>query len=208
MADTYAFALGGALLLALTVSPVLCVLLFRGLKPARDNFPVRWLKAVYLVQLRMLARHNRITVATFALLLVATVCAARLLLGSEFMPELEEGNLYVRGTLSVNVSLEEAADKARKARAIMRQYAEVELIASQVGRPDDGTDPTGFYNAEFSIPLKPEKDWPRIKEQSGWRKWFSARRARAKAELVEDMRSELNHIIFGVDWNFSQYIRD
>src|SRR5205823_11969656 len=76
-------------------------------------------------------------------------------LGREFMPELEEGNLYVRGTFPVNVSLDESADKARRARAIIREYGEVELVASQVGRPDDGTDPTGYYNVEFNIPLKP-----------------------------------------------------
>src|SRR5262249_11324951 len=129
-------------------------------------------------------------------------------LGREFMPELEEGNLYVRGTFPVNVSLDESADKARRARAIVRQYEEVELVASQVGRPDDGTDPTGFYNVEFSIPLKPEKDWPLVKLEEGWRRLLGhTHRARTKPELVKAMNAQLDRDIPGVDWNFSQYIR-
>jgi cobalt-zinc-cadmium resistance protein CzcA len=125
------------------------------------------------------------------------------------MPELEEGNMYVRGTFPVNVSLEETADKARRARAVFRKYPEVKLVASQVGRPDDGTDPTGFYNVEFHVPLLPEKDWPALVERSGWRALlFGSRRPRSKSELKAAMNEELNGTIPGVDWNFSQYIRD
>src|SRR5262249_60603223 len=94
-------------------------------------------------------------------LLLALPLAALPFLGREFMPELEEGNLYIRGTFPVNISLDEVSGRAREARAIIRSYPEVALVASQVGRPDDGTDPTGFYNAEFSVPLLPEEDWPR-----------------------------------------------
>jgi cobalt-zinc-cadmium resistance protein CzcA len=125
------------------------------------------------------------------------------------MPELEEGNLYLRGTFPVNISLEEVSDKVQRARAIMRQYPEVELVASQVGRPDDGTDPTGFYNAEFSLPLKMEKEWPAGKPQTGWRAHlFGSTRPRTKPELVDEMSTELRDKLIGVDWNFSQYIRD
>jgi cobalt-zinc-cadmium resistance protein CzcA len=207
MADTYAFALGGALLLALTLSPALCLLLFRGLKPARDNFLVRWIRAGYLRQLHWCLEHRGLAVGIVLTLLLATL-AALPLLGREFMPELEEGNLYIRGTLPVNVSLEQAATTARRARQLLREYPEVELIQSQVGRPDDGTDPTGFYNVEFSIPLKPASDWPAVNPQTGLPRLWRSSRPRSKPELIADMNAELSRILIGVDWNFSQYIRD
>src|SRR5262249_18822255 len=149
MADTYAFALAGALLLALTVAPVLCLLFFRKLGRTRDNFLVRWLKTGYLKQLERCLNHRWPTLGVFGFLIVITV-AILPFLGREFMPELEEGNLYVRSTLPVNVNLAEAADITRRARQIMREYPEVQLVASNVGRPDDGTDPSGFYNVEYS----------------------------------------------------------
>jgi cobalt-zinc-cadmium resistance protein CzcA len=208
MAQTYAFALGGALLLALTVSPALCLLLFKNLGPSQDNFMVRWLKSSYLKQLERCLNHRFLTLLLFSVLLLITVLALGSL-GREFMPELEEGNLYIRGTFPVNVSLDEASDKARRAREIMRSYPEVALVASQVGRPDDGTDPTGFYNVEFSIPLSPEEKWPEVVPASGWRKWLGrGPRARTKPELIRDMKQELDRFLPGVDWNFSQYIRD
>jgi cobalt-zinc-cadmium resistance protein CzcA len=208
MADTYAFALAGALLLALTVAPVFCRLLFKRLKPARDNLLVRWLKAGYLRQLERCLRHFWLTLALFALLTGITV-AGLPFLGGEFMPELDEGNLWIRGTFPVNISLDEASEKVRIARAIMRNYPEVETIVTQVGRPDDGTDPTGFYNTEYFVPLKPEKDWPAVKPQEGWRERLSgSKRARTKLELITEMNEELTRTIVGVDWNFSQYIRD
>src|SRR5262249_41157673 len=126
----------------------------------------------------------------------------------EFMPELEEGNLYIRGTFPVNISLDDVSGKASRARAIMRSYPEVKLVQSQVGRPDDGTDPSGFYNAEFSVPLKPEGDWPRVKRQTGLRSLLGRERPRTKAELVEEMGADLRRDLPGVDWTFSQYIRD
>jgi cobalt-zinc-cadmium resistance protein CzcA len=221
MADTYAFALGGALLLALTVSPVLCLLLFRRLKPARDNFLVRRLKAGYLRQLERCLNHRWLTLGLFVVLIFGTagyvVVAEHLVqrgyslphLGREFMPELEEGNLYIRGTFPVNVALEEVAEKARLGREVLRGYPEVALVQSQVGRPDDGTDPTGFYNAEFSVPLRPEGEWPAVVEQNGWKRWlFGPRRPRTKPELIQAMNEELDRYLVGVDWNFSQYIRD
>ncbi len=215
MAETYAFALGGALLLALTVAPVLCLLFFRNLKPAPDNFMVRYLKRGYLRNLERCLDHRILTLVFFCTLTVVTLVALTFL-GREFMPELEEGNLYVRGTFPVNISLNEAGDKARSARAIMRKYPEVALVQSQVGRPDDGTDPCGFYNVEFSIPLRPEDDWPAKVERKGWRGWvagwapwlLSPTRARTKPELIKAMNKELDDSLPGVDWNFSQYIRD
>jgi cobalt-zinc-cadmium resistance protein CzcA len=208
MADTYAFALAGALILALTLSPVLCRLLFKNLKPARDNFLVRRVKAGYLRNLERCLNHRWITLGVFGAIILVTMVFALPRLGREFMPELEEGNLWVRGSFPVNISLDEVSAKVRLARAVMRQFPEVDLIQSQIGRPDDGTDPTGFYNTEFDVPLKPEKDWPKHKTQTGWRAWFQAKRPRTKPELVEDMSAALKRQLIGVDWNFSQYIRD
>ncbi len=176
MADTYAFALAGGLLLALTVAPVLCFLFFKNLKPAPDNWLVRWLKRSYLHQLERCLNHRVVTLTLFGSLTAVTVGILPFL-GREFMPELEEGNLYIRGTFPVNASLEEVADKTRRARAILRAYPEVALVASQVGRPDDGTDPTGFYNAEFSIPLHPDKHWPAVVPRTGWLSWLGPRAA-------------------------------
>jgi cobalt-zinc-cadmium resistance protein CzcA len=206
MADTYAFALGGALLLALTIAPVMCLLLFKHLKPADDNWLVRYLKASYLKQLNRCLNHRVLTLSLFGMLILATLGVLPFL-GREFMPELEEGNLYVRGTFPVNVSLDEAADKASRARAIMRRYDEVAVVASQVGRPDDGTDPTGFYNVEFSIPLRPQSEWPPVVERTGPLAWLGPR-ARTKPELIRAMNQDLQRHMLGVDWNFSQYIRD
>ncbi len=221
MADTYAFALGGALMLALTLSPVLCLLFFKSLRPSHDNALVRWLKGSYLRQLARCLNHRALTLGLFGSLIAGTigyvVLAEYLVqwgynipnLGREFMPELEEGNLYVRGTLPVNVSPDEASDQARRARAIMRSYPEVALVASQMGRPDDGTDPAGFYNVEFSIPLRPDKEWPAVVPAAGWRRWLGlGPRPRLKNELIRDMNEDLNRHLPGVDWNFSQYIRD
>jgi cobalt-zinc-cadmium resistance protein CzcA len=204
---------------------VLCLLFFRNLRPTRDNFLVRWMKRSYLRQLGVCLNHRFLTLGLFGAAIAATLFCLFVVpelkksnpdawawapvLGREFMPELEEGNLYLRGTFPVNISLDEVSDKVRRARAIIRQYPEVELVACQVGRPDDGTDPTGFYNAEFSVPLKLEKDWPAIKPETGWRAWlFGGNRPRTKPELVDEMATELRDKLIGVDWNFSQYIRD
>jgi cobalt-zinc-cadmium resistance protein CzcA len=108
----------------------------------------------------------------------------------------------------VNIALDEAAEKVRLARQIIREFDEVELVASQTGRPDDGTDPTGYYNAEFHVPLKPRDQWLPERDRTGWRKLFWPRRPRTKVELTEDMKAELDLYLPGVDWNFSQYIRD
>jgi cobalt-zinc-cadmium resistance protein CzcA len=207
MADTYAFALGGALLLALTLSPVLCLLFFRNLKPARDNFLVRWLKAGYLWQLNLCLNYRGIALGVVGLLVLITVLALPFL-GQEFMPELEEGNFWIRGTFPVNASLDEVSDKVRRAREIIRRYPEVKSIESQIGRPDDGTDPTGFYNAEFSVPLLPEDQWPKEGSHAGPLAWLHPARRRTKDELRQSLSDDLNQTLIGVDWNFSQYIRD
>lgn len=198
MADTYAFALGGALMLALTISPVLCVFCFGNLKPLRDNILVRSIKRVYLFQLKHCLDHRWLWTGGITLLVAGTIGTLPLL-GREFMPELEEGNVVVRGTFPVNVSLEEVARNAHIARRIMLKFPEIKLATSQVGRPDDGTDPTGYYNMECLVPLKRHDDWPIPP---------GGKRQRTKAELIEELNEELSRNIIGVNWDFSQYIRD
>jgi cobalt-zinc-cadmium resistance protein CzcA len=227
MAQTYAFSLAGALLLAVTLTPVLCLLFLRNLKPKPENRLVRMLKTSYLRQLERCLKYRGLTLAFFALLVTGTLLllpaspGAEVFawlgladdykgLGREFMPELEEGNLWIRGTAPLNYTLERQVDVSRQARAIMATYPEVETIVAQLGRPDDGTDPCGFYNSEYFVPLRPQKDWPALVEQTTpWKRWLLGdRRMRTKEELIAALSDELERKIPGVNWNFSQNIRD
>jgi cobalt-zinc-cadmium resistance protein CzcA len=209
MAQTYAFSLGGALVLATTLTPVLCLLLFRHIKPVRDNFFVRYLKSRYLWQLGICLKYRWTTVMFMTVLLLLTA-AVLPRIGHEFMPELEEGNLWIRGTAPLNQTLARNVEIAKKARTIMASYPEVESVVSQSGRPDDGTDTSGYENTEFFVPLRRQKDWPKIAEEtSAWKRLlFGGMRQRSKEEMVSAMNAELDRKIPGVDWNFSQNIRD
>ena len=125
------------------------------------------------------------------------------------MPELEEGNLWIRGTSALNTNLERGEQVSTQARYIMLSYPEVEQVVNQLGRPDDGTDSAGFYNSEYFVPLKPESEWPAMIEQHGWRRLlYGTHRPRSKPELVKAMNDELTAKLPGTDWNFSQNIRD
>jgi cobalt-zinc-cadmium resistance protein CzcA len=208
MADTYAFALVGALVLATTLTPVLCLLLFKKFQPVQENFLMRFLRRRYLRQLQVCLKYRWTTLAVICTLIAGT---AFLLprVGREFMPELEEGNLWIRGTAPLNYTLERQVEISRQARAIIATYPEVDSIAAQLGRPDDGTDPAGFYNSEYFVPLRREKDWPHLVRLHGWRTWlWGSMRPRTKRELVEAMNDELAQKIPGITWNFSQNIRD
>ncbi|HVX15770.1 MAG TPA: efflux RND transporter permease subunit [Pirellulales bacterium] len=207
MAETYAFALGGALLLSATIAPVLCLLLFRHLQPTRDNFLVRYLKRSYLRNLQFCLNHRWFVVATFSVLIAGTIGLLPHL-GREFMPPLEEGHMWIRGIFPVSVSLEENAERSRVARALMRKYPEVETVVCQLGRPESGTDPTGFYSSEFFVPLKPFETWPATVPVEGWWKSFRPKRPRTKPELIRALSAELDELLPGVNWNFSQVIRD
>jgi cobalt-zinc-cadmium resistance protein CzcA len=209
MAQTYAFSLAGALVLALTLTPVLCMLFFKKFKPVGENFLVRFLKARYIWQLRMCLKY-RWTTLILMILLIAFTLSLIPKLGHEFMPELEEGNLWIRCTAPLNQTLERNVEIARQARAVMASYPEVEAIVSQSGRPDDGTDTEGYEGTEYFVPLRPREHWPAIVEQtSGWKRWLRGpKRQRTKEELVEEMNAELEKKIPGVVWNFSQNIRD
>jgi cobalt-zinc-cadmium resistance protein CzcA len=198
MADTYAFALAGALILALVVSPVLCLLTMKHLKPKTDNILVRSLQWFFVTPLYWSVRLRWLCLAVFMAGLGFTgVTAANM--GREFMPELEEGNLMVRGTFPVNVALGEVAERSRQVRGVLRRFPEFAVIVPTTGRPDDGTDPTGYYNVETFIPLRPQEQWP-IDPKRG--------RVRTKAELVHDLDEMLEENFPGVDFDISQIIRD
>ena len=125
-------------------------------------------------------------------------------MGREFMPELEEGNLWIRAIFPVHVSLDAVADPVRQAREIMssERYPELAAVMVQSGRPDDGTDPGGFNNVEFFVPLRKEQDWPEVERPNGQRK------KRTRPEVVADLNAELDRKLPGIEWSFSQYIRD
>jgi heavy metal efflux system protein len=208
MAQTYAFSLMGALLLAVTLTPVLCVFFFRNFKPQSDNWLVRTLKSRYLWQLGVCLKYRWVTVLVMGALIVGTACMVPFL-GQEFMPELEEGNIWIRGTAPLNVTLERQVELSKAARRIIATYPEVESIVAQLGRPDDGTDPGGFYNSEYFVPLRRQEEWPATVGRSGWRRWLlGSVRARTKEEIVSAMNAELERKLPGVIWNFSQNIRD
>ena len=204
MAQTYAFALAGALVMALTLTPVLCVMIFGNIQPKQDNILVRFLKNGYLRNLRWCLQNRTIALCMMAAILIATIIFPLRNMGREFMPELEEGNLWIRAIFPVHVSLDAASQRCEGARAIMGsdRYPEVKTIVTQAGRPDDGTDPGGFNNVEFFVPMRPQRDWPEVERPNGVRK------IRTRQEIVEDMSAELQGKLPGVEWGFSQYIRD
>jgi cobalt-zinc-cadmium resistance protein CzcA len=204
MAQTYAFALCGALLMALTLAPVLCLLFFRDLQPKQDNFLVRYLRSSYLRQLAVCLKYRWATLAVMGFLAALTVVWPLAHMGREFMPELEEGNLWIRAIFPVHVSLDGVRGPTAKAREIMTsgRYPELQAVMVQAGRPDDGTDPGGFNNVEFFVPLRPEDDWPEVRRPNGQVK------VRTRQEIIADLGAELEQKLPGIDWAFSQYIRD
>jgi Cu/Ag efflux pump CusA len=204
MSQTYAFALGGALLMALTLTPVLCMFFLKNVKPVPENFLVRFLKNRYLWQLRWCLSHRVATLVVMISLIGITIVWAMPHVGREFMPELEEGSLWIRGIYPVNSSLETVQTSVKKARKVMssERYPEVSAVLCQMGRPDDGTDPGLFNNVEVFVPLRPEKEWPVVLRPNGEKK------VRTRREIVEDMNDELSSKLPGIEWQFSQYIRD
>jgi cobalt-zinc-cadmium resistance protein CzcA len=208
MADTYAFALAGALLLATMLAPLLCLLLFRNFKPIHDNFLVRFLRSRYLFQLSLCLRFRWVTLFVMGSLIAFTAWMIPSL-GQEFMPQLEEGNFWITAMFPLNVSMDRVAETMDHARAVIASYPEVEVLVPAIGRPDDGTDPTGYYRVEIFAPLRPMKEWPLVVDVDGWRQLFyGEHRQRTKEELTLAMNKELRDTFPGIDWNFSQYIRD
>jgi cobalt-zinc-cadmium resistance protein CzcA len=158
MADTMVFALLGALIVTLTLLPVLCLLFMRRGVRERRNAAFEAVKSVYIKGLDFCLEHVWGTIFASAIVLVGSLLLIPSI-GAEFMPHLDEGALWVRATMPYTISFDEAAQVAPKVRDILRSFPEVTTVASELGRPDDGTDPTGFFNVEFYVGLKPYSQW-------------------------------------------------
>ncbi|HEY6974590.1 MAG TPA: CusA/CzcA family heavy metal efflux RND transporter [Nitrospiraceae bacterium] len=193
MSLTYGFALTGALLMAFTLAPALSAFLLTGPIREEETWLVRVIRQRYMRALNW-ALHHPVPIIGIVVGLFAMALIAATRLGGEFMPALEEGNLWVRATMPVDISFEQADRLSADVRRIFRQFPEVESVVSQLGRPDDGTDPTSFFNAEFLVNLKPRSAW-RLELHHD------------KEALIEDIERIL-HTIPGVTFNFSQVIQD
>ena len=158
MADTMIFGLVGSLFVTLLLLPVLCAWLMRNNVRERVNRPFEWLKDRYAKGLDFCLARRRATLWVSGALLAASLALVPFV-GAEFMPQLDEGALWVRATMPYTISFDEAAKVAPKVRAILKSFPQVTTVTSELGRPDDGTDPTGFFNAEFFVGLKPYSQW-------------------------------------------------
>jgi cobalt-zinc-cadmium resistance protein CzcA len=204
MANTYAFAICGALLLAVTLAPVLCSFLFQNKSAAKDTILDKIMKLRYLRMLSIVLRHRLLTLGIMCSLFVWTLFLIPHL-GGEFMPPLEEGYLWIRATLPRTTSLENSARMAPQFRQIIASIPEVRAVISQLGRPDDGTDVTGFFNLEFGAPLKPMEEWRTVPVKLFGRTLWH--RAITREELEVELMDKLKEFP-AVNFNFSQYIRD
>jgi cobalt-zinc-cadmium resistance protein CzcA len=192
MAKTYAYAIAGGLIATFTVSPALSAILLPEHGQEGETPVVRFLRRLYEPLIGFaLARRALTLVIAAALIALAGVAGATL--GLEFLPKLEEGNLWIRATMPPSISLEESDASVNRMRNIIKSFPEVETVVSQHGRPDDGTDATGFFNAEFFVPLKPFNTWPAGVD---------------KDKLTEQVTQALAEPFPGVEFNFSQYIQD
>jgi cobalt-zinc-cadmium resistance protein CzcA len=195
MADTMSFALLGALVLTLTLVPVLASYWFKRGVREKVNRPFEWVKGIYARHLDRCLDHPKLT-----LLVAAAIFGATLLLipsiGGEFMPHLDEGALWVRATLPYTISFNEASKIAPQIRAILMSYPQVTVVGSELGRPDDGTDPTGFFNCEFYVGLRPYND-------AAWKK----SPYHTKEELTKDIQKRLQAFP-GIIFNYTQPAED
>jgi cobalt-zinc-cadmium resistance protein CzcA len=205
MANTYAFAIFGALCLAVTLAPVLCSFLFHNKHEETDTFIDRLMKRRYLKALSRVLRFRYLTVAVmFGLMIFTTTLIPHL--GGEFMPQLEEGNLWIRALLPRTVSLEGAARMAPRLREVISSIPEVRGVMSHIGRPDDGTDVTSFFNVEFNVPLRPMEKWRRVPE-TYWGYRLPWTRELTREEIQDELMEKFKEFP-GVNFNFSQLIRD
>ncbi|HXY08450.1 MAG TPA: CusA/CzcA family heavy metal efflux RND transporter, partial [Terriglobales bacterium] len=195
MAWTVAFALLGALLFSMLVAPVLASLLFQKGVTQWENPVMRYLTIRYREDVRWAIRHRPITIGgAVSLFVLAIYLAFGGVIGSEFLPHLDEGAIWVRGTMAPSTGPTESARVAERARQILCSFPEVPQVVNQIGRPDDGTDTTGFFNAEFFVDLLPKEKWRPVFHQD-------------KERLIAAMDRELEKIP-GVFWGFSQPISD
>lgn len=191
LAYTLGFALLGALIFTLTLVPVLSSMLLKKEVREKHNPFLAWINRKSIGIFDWCHARKKRTI-TFATLVAAVGIWSFTLLGSEFLPQLNEGSIYIRATLPQSISLDESVTLANQMRRKLAAYPEVRQVLSQTGRPNDGTDATGFYNIEFHVDIYPEKEWES---------------ERSKAGLIEKMQEDLA-IYPGVDFNFSQPISD
>jgi heavy metal efflux system protein len=192
MARTYAYALAGGLLATFTVTPALSAIILPAHVEETETFIMRVLQRIYVPVLERSLTSRRVVLFGALALIVMTAFAVRLL-GLEFLPKLEEGNLWIRATLPSTISLQEGNSYVNDMRKLIASRPEVEAVVSQHGRPDDGTDAAGFFNAEFFAPLKPAKQWPDGED---------------KDALTARLLAQLQDKFPGVEFNFSQYLQD
>jgi cobalt-zinc-cadmium resistance protein CzcA len=195
MAWTVAFALLGALIFSILIAPVLASFAFAKGAKEWHNPVMSFLTERYRDAVRWAIRHRVITVSVAGVaILLGNVLAFSGTIGSEFLPHLDEGALWVRGTLAPSTGPDEGTRVANQARIVLCSFPEVPQCTSQVGRPDDGTDTTGFFNTEFFVDLKPKEKWRPIFHED-------------KDQLIAAMQRELDKIP-GAVWGFSQPIED
>jgi cobalt-zinc-cadmium resistance protein CzcA len=192
MARTYAYALAGGLLATFTVTPALSALILPAHMEETETRIMAFLHRIYAPVLAWAVENRRLVIGAATGLVLLTIVLTRLL-GLEFLPKLEEGNLWIRATLPPTISLQEGNGYVNEMRRIIRSRPEVESVVSQHGRPDDGTDAAGLFNAEFFAPLKPVSEWPDTHD---------------KDELTSQLLAQLQHKFPGVEFNFSQYLQD
>jgi len=195
MAWTVAFALIGALIFSMLIAPALASFFFRKGASQWKNPLMEFLTTRYRKDVRWAIRNRWLTVGVGGILfLLAIYLAFGGVIGSEFLPHLDEGAIWVRGTLAPSTGPTEGLEVVDKARAILASFPEARQVVSQVGRPDDGTDSTGFFNTEYFVDLLPKEKWRPVFHQD-------------KERLIAAMNRELQKIP-GVIWNFSQPISD
>ena len=192
MAKTYGYAIAGGLLATFTISPALSALLLPDSVAETETLLVRALRRAYEPVVEFALANRLVTLGGLAVLLVMAGVATHAL-GLEFLPKLEEGNFWIRATMPMSVSLEESNSYVNRMRQVIGGFPEVQTTISQHGRPDDGTDATGFFNAEFFVPLKPFDTWPAGVD---------------KEKLTAQLTHALEDQFPGVEFNFSQYIED
>lgn len=192
MADTMIFALIGSLVITLTLLPVLCAVFMRKGVQERRNRVFEAIKSVYVKGLDFcLARPWGTAIASAIVLALSLLLIPRI--GAEFMPQLDEGALWVRATMPYTISFEEASKITPQVRQVLRSFPEVTTVASELGRPDDGTDSTGFFNVEFYVGLKPYSQWTGT--------------YRNKAALIEAINKKLQAFP-GIIFNYTQPAED
>ncbi len=192
LAFTLGYALFGSLILSLTYVPAMCKLLFTKDIEEKENAITRFFQRNIYGMYATAFRYKKATIAIFIGIL--SICIVRFMhYGSEFLPQLNEGAIYIRATLPNSISLKESTRLTKEMKQMMRESSSaIDFVLTQTGRPNDGTDPTGFFNIEFNVQLKDEGEWER---------------GVSKEQIIQDLREKLNRYP-GVNFGFSQPIQD